>query len=147
MSKSCAEKISLDIHPSTVDVELGDQSVIQTCGTTEGTFAIGGVQSSEQILLVDMNTSSERPLVIVGRMWLKKHNPRIDWATERLHGVDSQGLEWTLRPLQKSGKPAKPVTFKSLSLRGMRNLVRRGDCELFVVRVTPKLAKWSFRPS
>lgn len=61
-----------------IEVELGDSSKTAVVGDVEASLNIRGFITQKKILLIQMKETEGVPVLILGRPWLKEHNPGID---------------------------------------------------------------------
>lgn len=140
MSERTAVEFGLPIQLEEAEVELGDKSVIKTVGRTKARLAVSDILGVEEIYLLSEKEYEDdwEPTIIVGRKWLKEHNPHIDWKTGCLHICRTDGTKWTIHPRGERRSVSK-VTFKHISLKKLAKMVRKKQGELFMVRVKPEL--------
>ncbi len=81
-----------------------------------------------------------KAMVIVGRTWLRRHNPQIDRSTDTISIVRDDRTKWTIRSKNAPVREKGDVILKQISLKRMNTLIRKGY-ELFAVRVSPKLCE------
>ncbi len=68
------------------EVELGDGSTSVLEGNCEVEIEVDGVTGTETLYVLSKCTSStSNRTVVVGRSWLKMHNPQINWETGCIH--------------------------------------------------------------
>lgn len=78
------------------------------------------LMSEAKILLFSMKEESSLPIPIVGRPWLKDHNPQIDWQTNVLKVMRSNGTVIAINSRNKERETPKEVCFKHISVKNVQ---------------------------
>jgi len=130
-----AKRLNLPVVRSVHEVELGDGTVAYSHGRTKAAVRIGDVTSSENIYVLPMSGDVK---FVIGRKWLRTHNPHIDWQTECIRVRRDDGSVRVIRPRRKK-RSQERVTFKRISIKTMVKIVRKKKAELFAIRVIPSM--------
>ncbi len=113
LSKECASQCGLTVSGrEETSVQLGDGSMIAALGTTTSHIQMEEIESEEVCYTVPITSRYERPYIIIGRSWLRKHNPEIDWTTCIIQVPRSDGKVPKIRP--RAYKEKKKVTMKHI---------------------------------
>ena len=113
------------------EIELRDGSLTHVTGLTSGQLCMGDLSSTELFCVLPMTGMD----LVIGRKWLYKHNPHLDWMTAFIRVTGNDGTTHNIRP-RTTSRP-KTVVTQTISIKSMRKLVRRRKAELFAVRVRP----------
>ena len=142
MSVSAARRCGLTIFEDSSEVELGDRSIVTVYGRSTGSLTVGETRGEKEIF-VDPESGQKQedklPTVIVGRKWLRKHNPDIDWRTGFLAVKRPDGSQWIVKP--KVYRKQREVVCKRMSFKKMVKLVKKKKCELYAVQLRPEITK------
>lgn len=115
-SKTTAMACGLIIHNDKSFLELGDRSTVSVEGKTRSILTLDGISSEEDIYLIPDVGESAECTVIVGRNWLRHHNPQVDWKSNCLHITKPNGRTFTVCP--KHGKQSRErVHCKMIALK------------------------------
>ena len=137
-SKTTAIACGIIIHNDKSSLELGDRSTVSVEGKTRSILTLDALTSEEDIYLIpDIGESPERT-VIVGRNWLRHHNPQVDWKSNCLHITKPDGRTFTVYP-KHGGQSHERVQCKKIALKKFSMLVRKRKGELYVARMKPDI--------
>lgn len=148
MSDTAARQCGLTSRtlPENVEAELGDKSKVAALGIAEANLNIEGVLSNASIYIMPMcaekSSKSDSPEIIIGRTWLREHNPDIDWRTSTIQFTHGDGSRWLIRPRGFVNNHA--VEIKKISLKKMAKLVAKKSCEFYAIRVRPEMDQMKF---
>lgn len=134
MSYKDAVELGIDIETvKDLEVELGNGSKAEFVGEISSVLNIEGHLSTEDIYVIHMHEENLNPLLILGRMWLEKNNPAIDWKANTLTFTRPDGTRHTIKA--KTAKEKTSTTcFKMMSFRKLPKAIRSGKCELYAVQ-------------
>ena len=82
-----AKKCGIEVNSTATDVELGDGSSVPTLGQCITRIEVCSASSTELVYILEMQHAD----FVIGRSWLRKHNPVIDWNTAVLQLEDEIG--------------------------------------------------------
>lgn len=139
ISPKAAKICKLEYKPvHDVEIELGDNSKIIPIGVGLGTIIINGYEVEQDIFVINMDSEiNNTPCVIIGRTWLDKDNPNVNWYDNSISLTRKDGKKFEIFPKKlKSLKTS--ITFKKTSLKKLARIVKKQDGELFAVKVRPK---------
>lgn len=137
MSLDTARQCGLNLEEDRSEVELGDSSKTTVHGTVTATLQVSGASSTERIYVLQGPDKNTARTVIVGRKWLRQHEPQINWRTRELKLKREDGKTYIVRPKLYRNTREK-IQISHISLKRMKKMVRKGDCELFTVRLNPQ---------
>ena len=137
------KRLGLSFSRSVQDVELGNGSIISSKGTKTAKLTVDDITSDEKLFVLPLSGDVK---FVIGRKWLYQHNPNIDWRTAYLRVNRADGSVKIIRP-RNAKRICKMVTFKRISIKAMRKLVRKRKAELFAVRVNPKMISRNVSPA
>lgn len=127
----------LTIEEDLSEVKLGDNSIFSILGRTTGTIMVGQMEGYENIFIVPEgsheSSEEELPTVIVGTVWLRKHNPNIDWDTGCLRFRRPGDSEWVITP--KGCRKPRSVQCKPISFKKIAKLEKEKNRELSAVQL------------
>lgn len=118
-----------------MEVELGDKTVKPVTGKMKAILNIEGYMSTESVYLLDMKPDDDQPLLIIGRAWLKHRNPDIIWSNNALLLTRSDGSRVKVLPRARE-TPERTKVLKRMSFKKMARVLWKGNCELYMARIT-----------
>lgn len=130
-----ARYCGLDLEEDRSEVELGDSSKTTVQGTVTAELQVSGAFSTERIYVLQGPDNHAAHTVIVGRNWLRRHEPLINWRTRELNLKREDGKTYLVGPKSYSNVREK-IQISHTSLKKMKKMVRKRECELFTVRLT-----------
>lgn len=88
VSPELARVASLNLNNCSVEVELGDGSSIKVNQVGYEMIGLEGAKSKQKFYILDL--PEETPLIL-GRSWLRIHNPKVDWQSYVMQFEDKAG--------------------------------------------------------
>ena len=117
MSPEAANYCGLQISSTyPTEVTLGDGSIVQSKGKTSTLLVLDGVISDEDIYLLPLSNKDQ---VVVGRNWLRRHNPDVDWRSRALTITREDGSKHKILP--KDTRKIPRVSFQDDILQAHGN--------------------------
>lgn len=140
MAHKDVKRIGLNIEKvDDMEVELGNGSKTDIMGKCSAVLNMNGHLSNVTIYVIHMHDETENPLLILGRTWLKAHNPAIDWRSNKCTIIRQDGTQVTITAKRNSDRPASTTVFKMMSFRKLQKAIKSRNCELYAVQLTKKL--------
>ena len=111
-----ARDCGLELEEDRSEVELGDSSKTTVRGTVTAELQVSGASSTERIYVLQGPDNHAARTVIVGRNWLRRHEPLINWRTRELKLKREDGKTYLVRPKSYSNATEK-IQISHISLK------------------------------
>ncbi|CDF35428.1 unnamed protein product [Chondrus crispus] len=116
-----ARYCGLDLEEDRSEVKLGDSSKTTVQGTVTAELQVSGAFSTERIYVLQGPDNHAAHTVIVGRNWLRRHEPLINWRTRELNLKREDGKTYLVGPKSYSNVREK-IQISHTSLKKMKKM-------------------------
>lgn len=116
VSPELARVASLNLNNCSVEVELGNGSSVKVNQVGYEMIGLERAESEQKFYTLDL--PEETPLIL-GRSWLRTHNPKVDWQSYVMQFEDKAGK---LREVHPRGETCrKKPCLKLVTVKRMKN--------------------------